>query len=428
MKPERDSLPVELPHVYVPTQRELPPASTQDGRGLRLSDLPRMAGYALLLFIAWLLFSTLLRPWLSSSATRAILDAPATLVTAPIDGTVTAVHTRPGDRLQPGRPVADVRNSTVTRDTLTSLQTRRIELRGQLGDLRNRIDSDRRMLAHVNHQYGRYHAASLTRIRGARASLDAEHEAAQARADAAATAFWRTVGLNRDGAASAAEVDAARAHMQAARGKADAIDQQARATGADLAAAADGIYLGGDGSDGVLPRLAQRRSDLRNSIQDGREQMRTLHRQLADLDALLDREHGRVDALSSYTVRADAGGVTQDVVAPVGARVEAGATLVRATDCDKAGVVAVFSAHQAPRLNKGTEIAVDIDGVSRPMRAHVVQLLPGASQNVQDGFSVPFPYAEDGSVYALARWDSDTPESLRRQACTPGRTVTASLM
>lgn len=430
MNSERDSLPVELPHFYVPADFRGPPGppATTRKKGLGLSDIPRLAGYAIALFLGWLLFSTLVKPWISSSATRAIIDAPAILITAPIDGSVTALHTQPGDRIKPGQPIADVSNKTVTRDTLTSLLTRQLNLKSQQDDLNNRIQTDSRTLDFVNKQYQSYHHAAMAQLSGARDSVAAEQDAAEAEARAASTAYWRAVGMHRDGAVSAAEVSAKRAALDAAQSKADAAQQSARTTGASLAAAASGVYLSGNGSDGVLPKLAERRNDLTNNIQSEKLQSASLGRQLADLDALIARENQRVDSLSSYTVRADAPGVAQEVIAPVGAQVKAGSTIVRATDCAKSGIVAVFSSHLAPRLTAGTEIKVSANGLYSPLRAHIVQLMPSASNAIQDGYSVAFPYAEDGSVYALAHWDDNTPPDLRREACSPGRSVEASLL
>lgn len=430
MTHERESLPVETPPFYAPREPgKIPaPLRKKKKKGLTLADIPRLAGYAFMLFLAWLLFSTLFKPWLSSGASRAIIDAPAILITSPIDGTVTAVHTESGDPIKPGQVVAEVQNGTVTHNTLSSLQTRRLKLQNNLQDLKSRIQSDKQTLAHVDKQYRLYHNANLAQVSSTRASMQAELQAAQAKAKAASTDYWRQVGLQRDGAASAASVSAARAKMEAAQAKADALKQSARSAGASVAAAAQGVYVSDAGSAGVLPKLAERRSDLKTQIQNEESQLKALQGQLGNLGQLVGKENKRVDTLSAYKVKADAAGTAQDVVAPVGTHVKAGATLVRATNCSKSGVVAVFDSHLASKLNKGSEIRVDIDGLDSPLRAHVVRLLPSATQRTQDGYSVPFPHAADGSVYALTRWDKATPKRLREQACTPGRSVQASLM
>jgi multidrug resistance efflux pump len=402
--------------------RELKPRRT-----FQLSDIPRLAGYALLAFVGWLLFSTLFRPWVSSAATRAIIDAPSILITTPIDGTVTALHAQSGQSIVPGDTVAVVQNSTVSRDTLTTLLTRRLDLQSHANDLANSIQSDTRMLDYVNQQYQSYHSASLSQLQSARDSAQSQQDAASARVNEASTKYWRAVGLQRDGAVSAATVAAARAQLDAAQSQQDAIDQDAKRSGASISDAQKGVYLSGGDGNNLLPQLAQRRADLQSSIANSQQEATALGQQLSQLNQLIDQETHRVNQLSDYAIKAYAPGTTQAIVTPIGTQVTAGATLVRATDCSKAGVVAVFPARMATRLNKGSGLDVQVSHISQTLGAHVVQLLPKASDALQNGFNVPFPYAEDGSVYALAQWDNAVPQSVRQQVCTPGRTVMASL-
>lgn len=393
-----------------------------------LADIPRFAGYALMAFIAWLLFSTLLQPWVSTSATRAILDAPATLVTSPIDGTVTALRTQDGQPVKPGETIAVVKNTTVARDALTTLLTRKLELQSRANDLDDRIQADKHMLDYIGNQYRQYHNADLAQLRSANASLSANQDAASAKLTGLRTQYWRTVALQRDGAVSAAAVTAARAQMDTAQSELDSIKAEKHSHEAAIGAAKRGVYVSSsqDGN-GLLPQLAQRRTDLETSIKNEQAEADALKKQLADLDHLVGREDQRVQTLSDYAIKAYAPGTTQEIVAPVGTQVTAGATLVRVADCRKAGVVAVFPARMATRLHRGSRLVVQVSEAEGPLGAHVTNLLPTASEARQGGYATPFPYAEDGSVYALAQWDPDTPQDLLANACAPGRTVTASL-
>jgi hypothetical protein len=58
-------------------------------------------------------------------------------------------------------------------------------------------------------------------------------------------------------------------------------------------------------------------------------------------------------------------------------------------------------------------------------------LLPVASEELQSTYSVPFPYAEQGSLYAVARIESKeaqaAPADGGSNMCAPGKVVTASL-
>ncbi|MEF9673221.1 hypothetical protein QNM99_17460 [Pseudomonas sp. PCH446] len=79
-------------------------------RHFPLSLLPRLVGVGILVFILWLLLSTLFMPLLSTSATRAILNAPVILLTTPIDGVVSSLEIKSGASFVQGQKVAVVEN------------------------------------------------------------------------------------------------------------------------------------------------------------------------------------------------------------------------------------------------------------------------------------------------------------------------------
>src|SRR5437899_11767100 len=99
------------------------------------SIVPRLAGYALLAFVLWLMGSTLLVPVLSKRATRAVLETPVTLVTTPVSGVITNLAMHPLDEVEPGTLVAKVQNPTLNRDVLTTLSTQRLGLQSQVSQL-----------------------------------------------------------------------------------------------------------------------------------------------------------------------------------------------------------------------------------------------------------------------------------------------------
>ncbi|GFZ94023.1 hypothetical protein GCM10011408_12280 [Dyella caseinilytica] len=380
-------------------------------------------------FVAWLLVSTLFEPWFSTTATRAILNAPAILITTPISGTVSAQYAQNGQPIQPGETIAVVKNTTVAHDALTTLLTQRLELQSHLDDLSSRLQADQRMLDYTNTQYQKYQHASVAQLQSAYESVQAQQDATSAKLEELDAKYARAMALQRDGAVSAAAVEEARSEADAARSEADALDQNAQSVSAGVAAAQHGIYVSaGHDSDGQLPQLSQRRADLQNSIKDEQAQTDALNQQLSKLSQLIDSEQDRIHAISDYVVKAYAPGTAQEVVAPVGSQVAAGATLVRATDCRKTNIVTVFPARMASRLNIGSELLVRLGDSGRPHRAHVTQLLPKVTESLQNAYSAPFPYAEDGSVYALAQWDDNGQPHADPPTCTPGRSVVASLL
>jgi multidrug efflux pump subunit AcrA (membrane-fusion protein) len=417
-----------LPTEPLPQPTSAPPTDIRPDSKSPLSAVPRLAGYAVMAFIAWLLITTLFEPWFSTTATRAILNAPAVLITTPISGTVTAQYAQNGQPIQPGQTIAVVDNNTVARDALTTLLTRRLELQSHLDDLNSRLQADQRMLDYTDGQYKKYQKASVAQLQSASEAVQSQQDATSAKLEELDVKYARAMALERDGAVSAAAVQEAASEADAARSEADALDQNAQSVNAGLSAAQRGVYVSaGQDSNGQLPELSQRRADLTNSIKDEQAQADALNGQLANLNQLISHEQDRVHALSDYTVKAYAPGTAQEVVAPVGSQVAAGATLVRATDCRKTNVIAVFPSRMSPRLNIGTELRVQASEGGGSRNAHITQLLPKATDSMQNGYSAPFPYAEDGSVYAMAQWDDDGNGHAGPRTCTPGRAVVASL-
>ena len=57
----------------------------------------------------------------------------------------------------------------------------------------------------------------------------------------------------------------------------------------------------------------------------------------------------------------------------------------------------------------------------------MVQLLSSPTDIQASSYSVPFPYAEQNSVYVVAAFDNDLPDSARALTCNPGNWVTATV-
>jgi hypothetical protein len=85
----------------------------------------------------------------------------------------------------------------------------------------------------------------------------------------------------------------------------------------------------------------------------------------------------------------------------------------------------------AKRLSIGSALDVTLTENGAPVPARVEQLLPVASEELQSTYSVPFPFAEQGSIYAVARIEAKDVSSAATAAgsnlCAPGKVVTATL-
>ena len=391
------------------------------------SIVPRVAGYALLAFVLWLMVSTLVMPLVTSRATRTVLQAPVVLITSPISGVVTRMSAHPLDTVEPGSVVATVQNPTLNRQILTTLTTQRLALRSQVLQLDNLFSAYTEELKFVEQQVGLYRKASMAQTRDAYQIAQRQREVALTAVAEQELKVRYTSALLDQGAISPQTMDAAQAQLRTSRASAGVAEQAYAGLGQVVASASQGAFVGSSNGS-VYQSLVSRRETLLRSIERAHADSEALNGQLQQVTALEEAERQRVDRLAAYEVKAVQGGQVRTVLLSEGTFVPEGATLVRMTDCSRVQVVAVFTARLARRLNIGSLLDVSVDDARASLPARVTQLLPVASEEVQSSYSVPFPYAEQGSVYAVAQMEGRALEpSMQHRLCSPGKVVTAEL-
>ena len=419
------------PHAAARVPEAGSPARGRHGRRRRQRGalVPKLAGYALLAFVLWLMIATLVKPLLSSQATRAVLQAPVGLITSPISGVVTQMAVRSRDAVAPGTLVATVRNPTVSQEILTTLTTQRLALQSQLSQLSNQYKSDSQEMRAVGQQAQVHRQASLAQSWEAWEIAQRQREVAHSVVAEQENKVRTNEALLKEGAISEQVMNAAEAQLSTARANAAVAEQAFVGQAQTVVSAGQGAFVG-TGGNNLFQTLASRREALRNSTERARQDGTAIYQQLKQIAQLEADERRRVDKLAAYEVKASQPGMVHTVLAPEGAYVTAGASLVRVTDCSRIGVVAVFPARLAKRLSIGSVLDVTVaDNVTVPAR--VEQLLPVASDALQSTYSVPFPYAEQGSIYAVARIENAEPpqsaDGSRQTLCVPGKVVSASL-
>lgn len=412
--------------------RTRPHARAARARGQRQQRgavVPKVAGYALLAFVLWLMVATLVEPLLSSQATRAVLQAPVGIVTSPINGVVTQMAVRSGHAVLPGTLVATVRNPTVSQEILTTLTTQRLGLQSQLAQLGNQYKSDNQEMRAIGQQAQVTRQASLAQTWDAWEIAQRQRDVAHSMVAEQENKVRTNEALLKEGAISEQVMNAAEAQLSTARAAAAVAEQAFAGQAQTVVSAGQGAFVG-TGGNSLFQTLASRREALRNSTDRARQDGTAIYKQLRQISQLEEEERRRVEKLAAYEVKATQPGMVHTVLAPEGAYVTAGSSLVRVTDCSRIGVIAVFPARLAKRLSVGSKLDVKVaENVAVPAR--VEQLLPVASDALQSTYSVPFPYAEQGYIYAVARIESAEPpkseDGSRQTLCVPGKVVSASL-
>jgi len=426
---------VSKPDSFLLFRGQVRAASATRGRraparhGQKGSFVPKLAAYALLAFVLWLMVSTLIQPLLSSQATRAVLQAPVGLITSPISGVVTQMAVHPRDAVTPGALVATVRNPTVSHEILTTLTTQRLTLQSQLAQLGNQFKADNQEIRAVGQQAQVHRQASLAQSWDAWEIAQRQRDVAHSVVAEQENKVRTNEALLKEGAISEQVMNAAEAQLSTARANAAVAEQAFAGQAQTVASAGQGAFVGTGGSN-LFQTLTSRREALRNSIDRAQQDGTAIVKQLKQVTQLEDEERRRVEKLAAYEIKATQPGMVHTVLMPEGAYVTAGASLVRVTDCSRIGVVAVFPARVAKRLGVGSVLDVTIGENTAAVPARVEQLLPVASEALQSTYSVPFPFAEQGSIYAVARiedGEAQQAESRRQSLCVPGKVVSASL-
>ena len=391
--------------------------------------VPRLAGYLLLAFVLWMMVATLVQPLVTSQATRAVLQAPVALITSPISGVVTQMVVHPSDVVEPGALVARVRNPTVSHEILTTLMTQRLALQSQLAQLGHQLMADAQEMKAVGQGARVHRQASLAQTWDAWQSAQRQRDLAQSVTEEQEYKVRTSQALLDQGAISEQVMKTALAQLNTARANAAVAEQAVAGHTQTVASAGQGAFVGQGGSN-LFQTLESRRESLRNSMSRAQQDSSAIVLQLKEITLLEEQERQRVDQLSAFEVKATQAGQVHSVLMPEGAYATAGASLVRVTDCSRVGVVAVFPARLAKRLGLGSMLDVMVDDASPALAARVEQLLPVASDALQNTYSVPFPFAEQGSVYAVARIENRKPQQGQLPElglCVPGKVVTASL-
>ena len=81
----------------------------------------------------------------------------------------------------------------------------------------------------------------------------------------------------------------------------------------------------------------------------------------------------------------------------------------------------------ASKIDRDSVLTVKIRGLDQPLKASVVQLLSSTSDIRANTYSVPFPYAEQNSVYVVGTFAADLTDSQRAMTCNPGLWASAEV-
>jgi multidrug resistance efflux pump len=402
---------------------------TPDQQGShRFKGLVRVSSVSVASILALLIATSILPPLVADQSDRAVMNAPVTLLTAPISGDVLSMQANPGALVDRGTNLAEIGNSRVDRSTAIQLDGNVAEMRERAVAVLRKRESNQAYLANLD-QSIREKAAQLDQILRAQISeLKANLAEADAVMEQRRLSYDQTAQLASRNVTNTNTLKPARQQLEAAQSAKDAANAKLTQKVSQLEGLSKGIYVGDDLL--ALAEISQKRREIEFDTQRLAIEEAELHARIRDQTRLLDIENQRLDSLAHTTIAAPLTGAVFSTSATKGRSVNAGDTLATFVDCERRFVVAIFSYRKAPDLAVGTrvEIAGIDDGGSRS--GTVTEILPKTNDRFDDLYAVPFPQTERRELYVLVRPDSDPPEVSaggdQLSTCGVGRWVTVT--
>jgi multidrug resistance efflux pump len=399
-------------------------------RASRHPMILRVSSLVVASILSLLLINAVVPPIVADQSDRAVVNAPVTLLTAPIDGEIDSLAMSPGHAVEAGDSLARISNVRLDRGTLISLEEKAADAREKLVATQGKKESDRAYLKTIDSEI----ANQTEQLKAQFQSQIIELRARVAQSESLSAEKKALVDRQSDMVAR----DAASTYMlkptaqqySASLHNADAENAKLNQKIAQLDALQKGIYVGDDLI--AVGNLVQKPRDIDLDQKRMEIEEKELSAVLEDHQRLINKEQKRLDTLAEANVRVTTAGKILNVGAAPGRHVNAGDSVASLVDCDKRFVVAIFSYRQGQSMKVGTSVRVD--GASFGSGV-VTAVLPKTSDKIDDRFAVPFPQTERRELYAIIAPDGRTGDTVQPEAaaqreqstpCTVGQWVTVT--
>ena len=373
------------------------------GRARLHTRIIRATAYSVASVLAILMTTAVLPPLVADQSDRAVVNAPVTLLTAPIAGEIATLSAKIGQRVEPGETLASIRNTRVDRTTLVTLESKDSEVRESILAARRKRDADLQYVAALDAEIRQQTAQMLKQLEAQIVELRARVAAAEAAGQEKMAVLERQTSMVARDVASPAMLKPATEQYSGARSQKEAETAKLNQKLTQLDGVRKGVFVGDDSAG--LAALAQKRRDIAFDAQRLAIEEAQLTASEKDQQRLLAAERERIERLTQAQLEAPEGGEILNVGANSGRHVSAGDSLATLVNCEKAFVVAIFSYRQAQNLAVGTRVRLSGAGGLASGDGTVREILPKTSDKVDEQFAVPFPQTERREMYVLVAPD-----------------------
>jgi len=110
----------------------------------------RVSSLVVASILSLLLINAVVPPIVADQSDRAVVNAPVTMLTAPIDGEIDSLAMSPGHAVEAGDSLARISNVRLDRGTLISLEEKAGDAREKLAATQGKKESDRAYLKTID--------------------------------------------------------------------------------------------------------------------------------------------------------------------------------------------------------------------------------------------------------------------------------------
>lgn len=370
--------------------------NTVNGRVAKQPAILRISSLAVAGVLAILLVTAVVPPIVADQSDRAVVNAPVTLLTAPIDGEVDLLSKNISHTVASGDSLARISNVRLDRGTLISLEEKIADARAKLEATREKKNSDRSYVKSLDSEINEQSEQLKAQFQSQIAELRARVSEAESMSGEKKALVDRQTSMVARNAASQDMLQPTLQQYSAALHKADAEKAKLSQKITQLDALTKGIYVGDDLV--AIGTLVQKRRDIGLDATRMEIEEKELSAILHDQQSLADRERQRLETLAEADVRIPERGEILSVGVAPGRHVNAGDSVASLVDCDKRFVVAIFSYRQGQSMKVGTRVRVDGAAFGHGI---VTAVLPKTTDKVDERFAVPFPQTERRELYAI---------------------------
>ena len=309
---------------------------------------------------------------------NAVVSAYSVSLRTPIDGIVGGSTLRIGAPVKAGELLADISNNLIDDQRLMDLRERLGRARAHLAELTTQAGALQVIRADLERRSQAYIGASAARISGTLEEAEHTLAAINERRDEAERNLNRRTSLVRSGAASAVELDRAKAEFNIASHEAAAQDGRIQSLHAQLDAIRNGVVSEPGSNDVAYSR--QRADEIAVRLSELDSARASALAEVEETNAHLQSEEARIEKLSFAPMVAPTAGIVWKVDASSGERIRAGEAIAEVVDCDAAFIIASVPQNRVPEIEIGGDAEYRLSG--DPVQRHgTVRTVMGDATN-----------------------------------------------